>query len=67
LVASVNPVLNNIIGLKSLCFFATNYEERNIQLAAYFTRKQKASCEVYAIIRTKFIDVMQPDLVDTLV
>jgi hypothetical protein len=67
LVDAVHPKLEDLIGMKSLCFFATNDEERNIQLAAYFTRKQKTCCQVYSIIRTKYIDVMQPDLVDALV
>jgi hypothetical protein len=67
LVDATDSVFTKSIGKKSLCFFATNDEEQNIQLAAYFTRKQKSNCHVFSIIRTKFIDVMQPDLMNALI
>jgi hypothetical protein len=49
-----------------LCFYGTNDEEQNVYYASYFSRKMKSNPNIYSVIRTKYMEVVQDDLLDSL-
>jgi hypothetical protein len=51
---------------KYLCFYGTNDEEQNVYYASYFSRKMKFNPNIHAVIRTKYMEVVQDDLLDSL-
>ncbi len=65
-IVNLLPKILSYLALSTFFIFEIEDEEKNIQWLL-ITPEKKANCEEYSIIRTNFIDVMQPDLVDILV
>ena len=62
-----NLSLNEKLGQNTLCIFATNDEEVNIKTASHFTRKYKNRTRMHVLLRTKYMDVASPGLLNTLI
>jgi len=49
---------------KCLCFFATNHEIENIQMASYIKRKYATVFDLHSVLRTKHYDLMPTELLN---
>ena len=49
---------------KCLCFFATNHEIENIQMASYIKRKYAIVFDLHSVLRTKHYDLMPTELLN---
>lgn len=65
--ADTNIDLSSKIGTNTLSIFATNKQELNVQMASFIYRKFQSSCTIDSLIRTKYMDFIDPTLLDLLI